>query len=218
MFDMDGLMVDTERLYVRANQVIAGRYGKTVTPAIITKMVGRSTIASLEIFASELGIAVEASELARQRSLVMLELMNEDLVAMPGLGELLQYLRPRYRMALATGSPSTLMFHIVEKLLLGPYFDVLQSSDDIAQGKPHPAIYLKTSERLSVPPEECIVLEDSGSGVQAGRAAGCYVIAVPSEHTRHQDLSDAHVSVPDLHAALDHIAERSGVVRQRLIK
>lgn len=217
MFDMDGLMVDTERLYVRANQVIAGRYGKTVTPAIIIKMVGRSTLASLEIFASELGIAVEASELARQRSLVMLDLMNEDLVAMPGLNPLLEYLRPRYRMALATGSPSTLMMHIVRKLSLEPFFDVLQSSDDIAEGKPHPAIYLRTSERLGVRPEECIVLEDSGSGVKAGRAAGCYVISVPSEHTRNQDHSDAHVSVADLHAALDHIVQRSHIVRQHSI-
>ncbi len=208
---MDGLMVDTERLYVRANQVIAGRYGKTVTAAIITKMVGRSTIASLEIFASELGIAVEASELARQRSLVMLDLMNDDLVAMPGLDELLNYLRPRYRLALATGSPSTLMMHIVRQLALEPFFDVLQSSDDIPLGKPDPAIYLRTSERLGVRPEQCIVLEDSASGVKAGRAAGCHVIAVPSEHTRLHDLSDAHVCVADLHAAQAYIMERTPI-------
>ncbi len=211
MFDMDGLMVDTERLYVRANQVIAGRYGKTITPAIITKMVGRSTLASLEIFARELGIAVEASELARQRSAVMLELMDDDLVAMPGLNELLEYLRPRYRMALATGSPDTLMMHIVRKLALERFFDVLQSSDDIALGKPNPEIYLRTSKRLGVRPEQCIVLEDSGSGVKAGRAAGCYVIAVPSEHTRDHDLSDAHVCVPDLHAALAYIMNHAAI-------
>ena len=211
MFDMDGLMVDTERLYVHANQVIAGRHGKTVTAAIITRMVGRSTLASLEIFASELGIAVEASELARQRSEVMLELMDEDLDPMPGLQELLAYLRPRFRLALATGSPITLMMHIVRKLKLEPFFDVLQSSDDIKLGKPNPEIYLRTSDRLRVRPEECIVLEDSASGVKAGRAAGCYVIAVPNEHTRQHDLSDAHVCVPDLHAVKAYIMNNAAL-------
>lgn len=211
MFDMDGLMVDTERLYLRANEVIASRYGKTVTAATITKMVGRATLASLEIFAGDLGIEVAASELARQRSLVMLELMDGDLVAMPGLNELLEYLRPRYRLALATGSPSTLMMHIVKQLALESFFDVLQSSDDIPLGKPNPAIYLKTSERLGVRPEECMVLEDSSFGVKAGRAAGCHVIAVPSEHTRHQDLSDAHICVADLHAAQAYIMEHTPI-------
>lgn len=205
IFDMDGLMVDTERLYVHANQLIADRYGKMVTDATIMRMMGRGTLESLEIFASDLGIAADPRELVREREAVMLKLLGEDLVVMPGLNELLQWLRPRCRLALATGSSNVLMECIIGQLALEPVFEVMQCSDGIPFGKPNPAIYLRTIERLGVRPEECIVLEDSSNGVRAGRAAGCYVIAVPNEHTQHHDLSAAHARVADLHEAKAHI-------------
>ena len=217
IFDMDGLMVDTERLYIHANQVIASSYGKTVTDATIVKMMGRATMESLGIFATDLQIAADPGELARQREAVMLRLITEDLVVMPGLNELLAWLRPHHRLALATGSSSTLMMHIITQLALEPLFEVLQSSDGIPFGKPNPAIYLKAIEHLNLRPEQCIVLEDSSNGVKAGRAAGCYVIAVPNDHTRHHDLSAAHTCVADLHAAKDGIAQlHQGIAREPL--
>jgi HAD superfamily hydrolase (TIGR01509 family) len=205
LFDMDGLMVDTERLYLQANDRIAARYGTTVTMGTIAKMMGRATLESLRIFADDLRIAAEPRELQAQRDVIMLELVQSDLVTMPGLDEIIAYARQHFRLGLATGSSTPFMTEVLRRLGLLSTFDVLQSSDDLAHGKPNPEIYLRTAKRLSVEPEQSIVLEDSSNGVRAGWAAGCYVIAVPNEHTQAQDLSAAHVRLPDLHAAMAHI-------------
>jgi HAD superfamily hydrolase (TIGR01509 family) len=205
IFDMDGLMADTERLYIAANHRLAGLYGKTVTMATIARMMGRATLESLQLFADELGISEPAASLMRVREGYMLELIHQGLEPMPHLAEIIDYTAQRYPLAVATGSSEKLMREVLARLGIAGRFQLLQCSDELKFGKPNPEIYLRTVARLGAEPAACVVLEDSSNGCRAAVAAGCYTIAVPNEHTRMQDLSMAQVQAESLLGALDEI-------------
>lgn len=210
VFDMDGLMVDTERLYIASNHDIAARYGKSVGPEVLRQMMGRVPMESMGIFCRALQIEQPAEVILKQRDDLMEARLREGFRTLPGLGELIEYASGRYRLAIATGSPKRFLDIIVDRLQLRDRFEVLQTSDGITQGKPHPEIYLQAMAKLGVAGEQCIVLEDSPNGMKAGRTAGAYVIGVPNEHTRDGDLSAAHVCVRDLHEARQHVMTLEG--------
>ncbi len=205
IFDVDGVMVDTERLYVQTMRQVARRFGREVSDDTLARMMGRAPIESLRIFVSDLGLAEDPHELMALRERMMLQSFEQGLDPMPGLMELLEWARPRLRLAIATGSPRRLLDVILDRLGIADRFQAIQSGDDITRGKPHPEIYQRVLGQLGLPPEKCVVIEDSGNGVRSGKSAGCHVIAVPNEATRGQDFSPADVVVPDLGAALAHL-------------
>ncbi len=208
IFDMDGLMIDTERLYFETEREMAKNFGKELRDETLWKMMGRKPIESLEIYAKDLGIDVPAQKLVEIRNRLFLEKLMKDLVPMKGLFELLEEFKGKLMLAVATGSPVKLLDIILDRLNLRDYFDVLQASDNIVNGKPDPEIYIKAIESLNACPEECIVLEDSGNGALAGKSAGCYTIAVPSEYTLMQDFSFVDYRAADLIDARQHIKSK----------
>ena len=105
----------------------------------------------------------------------------------------------------ASGIPDARIVIVVDQLEIRDKFNVLQASDEIEKGKPHPEIFLKTCSKLGLKPAECIVLEDSLNGVTAGKRAGCYVIAVPSAYTKNERFDIADFIAPDLFSAAGHI-------------
>jgi len=199
IFDLDGLLIDSETLYHKVSYVMTAELGKTLTEATIAKQMGRSPLESLEIYRRDLGIEhLSAQELVDMRHERMVREFRENLKPMPGALEIIRELRGRIRMALATGSPKELMEIAFNRFELGPYFEHVQTSEDLLLGKPDPEIYNLTINALQLIPGECIVLEDSANGVLSGHRAGCFVIAVPNEHTRRQDFSCADEKVDNL--------------------
>jgi HAD superfamily hydrolase (TIGR01509 family) len=205
IFDMDGLMIDTERLYFETEREMARSFGKEVKDETLWKMMGRSPTESLRVFAEDLMIAVPAGELARIREERMAEKMKADIAPMKGLYEIIHTFSGRLKLAIATGSPQRLMDIAIDRLGIRKKFDILQASEEIPRGKPHPDIYLRTAQRLGSAPEECVVLEDSENGAKAGLRAGCYTIAIPSEYTNKQDFSGVDFLARDLLEARKHI-------------
>jgi HAD superfamily hydrolase (TIGR01509 family) len=199
IFDLDGLLIDSETIYRKISYKMAADLGKTLHDGIWVKQMGRSPIESLRIFKEELGITSHtAQELVDERNLLLLEGFGTDLQMMPGALEIIHAFHGKMRMAIATGSPRMLMEIAISKLGLNGYFEYLLPSDDVAAGKPDPEIYSRTIEAMGLQPDECIVLEDSSNGALAGHRAGCYVIAVPSDYTRNQDFSFANHVAEDL--------------------
>ena len=194
-------MVDSERLYFEVEREMASQYGKAVREEIFWQMMGRKPIEGLAIFVQELGLPLEPAEAVKIRNDLLRKRMKEDLRAMPGLFSILDALHGKFKLAVATGAPREFLDIAIDKLGIRKKFDVLQASDDIQSGKPNPEIFLKTCERLGVKPRQAIVLEDSENGVAAGKRAGCFVIAIPSEYTRCQDLSQADYIAADLFEA-----------------
>ncbi len=199
IFDLDGLLIDSETIYRKITYKMAADLGKTVSDGIWAKQMGRSPLESLTIFRRELGITeFTAQELVDQRNVLMLEAFHNELQLLPGAMEIIHAFHGKMRMAIATGAPKELMEVAISQLGLSGYFENMLPSDDLVAGKPDPEIYLATIKALGLSPEECIVLEDSSNGAMAGHLAGCYVIAVPSVFTEDQDFSFANYVADDL--------------------
>lgn len=206
IFDMDGLMIDSERFYIETEHDMARDMGKIFREETITKMMGRSPLQAMEIFCRDLEIDEQrAPELLAERDVIMERRLRNELEALPGLFEIIERYRGRLQLAIATGAPMKFLDIVVDKLKIRDNFTVLQSSDTVKEGKPSPEIYLKAAAGLGIEPAECVVLEDSSNGALAGKRAGSYVVAVPSEHTYKQDFSFSDYVAKDLHDAAEHI-------------
>jgi HAD superfamily hydrolase (TIGR01509 family) len=205
VFDMDGLMIDSERLYFQTQHDIASRYGKKVTDQLLWRMMGRKPIESVKIFIRDLNIRESAEAVLELRNEMMRKKLKTELAVMPGLNEIIRFFSSKINLGIATGASKEFLDIVVDKLGIRNHFLVLQASDEIINGKPDPEIYLTACQKLGVFPPDCVVLEDSENGVWAGKNAGCYVIAVPSEYTRAQDFSPADIIVNNLIEAKEHI-------------
>jgi HAD superfamily hydrolase (TIGR01509 family) len=214
IFDMDGLMVDTEKLYLAALHEIAAGYNIKVIPEMaIIKMMGRSPLESMRIFKEEFLLAATVEELLNQRETLMEQKLRSGVTPMKGLFEIIDRFYGRLQLAVATSSNRCFLDIVVDSLGIRNKFAVLQASDGIGRGKPDPEIFMKTVTRLHLKPEDCIVLEDSVNGVRSGFNAGCYVIAVPQANTRNQDFSPAKYIAGDLIEAQAHILALIGEER-----
>ena len=205
IFDMDGLMIDSEQLYMKVQHELADRFNRTLTREIRQQMMGRKPIESLRFFVQTLDIPITAGKMLEIRTGMIKEGFSKEIIAMPGLFHILDTYFGKLKLAVGTGSQKELMDMVVDRLNIREKFDVLQNSDDVENGKPDPEIYLKACGKLGLPPGECVVLEDSLNGIIAGKRAGCYSIAVPSEYTNDQDFSSADYIAKDLFDAADHI-------------
>jgi HAD superfamily hydrolase (TIGR01509 family) len=205
VFDMDGLMIDSEKVYWEVGRQMAREFGKELSDQTLGKMMGRSPLKSVEIYARDLGLSQSPVELLEMREARVMRALEAGVDPMPGLFEVLDAFKPRHKLAIGTSAPMYLVDVIAKHLRLRPYFDVIQTSDDVVHGKPDPEIYLKAMARLDVPPAECAVLEDSSNGAMAGKRSGAYTIAVPSQYTRDQDFSFVDYLASNLIDAARHL-------------
>lgn len=205
IFDMDGLMIDSERLYFQTEREIARKFQKNVSNETLGRMMGRKPIESMKLFVEELGLPLSPEEVLETRTRIMHEKMKTELMAMPGLHHILDAFYGRLKLAVCTAAQEEFLDIALDRLNIREKFSALQTSDGIQKGKPDPEIYLAACEKLGLKPQECVVLEDSSNGALAGKRAGSYVIAVPSEYTRGQDFSFADFVAADLFQAEKHI-------------
>jgi HAD superfamily hydrolase (TIGR01509 family) len=206
IFDMDGLMIDSERLYWQVEKDLARSYRKEVKKETLWQMMGRRPIDGLRIFVREVGLPITPEEALALRDVRMRKKYSEESEAMPGLFHILDAFYGKLKMAVCTGAQEEFLAIVVDRLKIRDRFDVLQGSDGFDKGKPDPEIYSATCARLGLEPAQCIVLEDSSNGALAGVRAGCYTIGVPSEYSRGQDFSFADFVAADLFAAEKHIS------------
>lgn len=211
IFDMDGLMIDSESIYWAVGRRIAKSYGKEVSNETLGRMMGRSPLDSVKLFVRELQLDVDPAELLAKREEEVFQLLKQGVMPMPGLREVLDQFRPLYKLAISTSARRPFVDVILAGLGIADRFAVLQTSDDVVHGKPEPEIYLKAMSKLGVKPSESVVLEDSSNGALAGKRAGATVIAVPSIFTKDQDFSFVDFRARDLFEAAELIAgdERS---------
>jgi len=205
IFDMDGLMIDSEKVYFEAGRIIAREFGKEVSDQTLGRMMGRKPLESVALFAKELEIDEPAENLLKRREAKVMGVLEQGVEKMPGLDFILETLQAAHPLAIATSAPKYIVDVVMRKLDVRRYFKVVQTSDDVVNGKPDPEIYLKAMGKLEVKPGECIVLEDSSNGALAGKRAGAYVIAVPSVYTRGQDFSFVDYVALDLTDAGRHV-------------
>jgi HAD superfamily hydrolase (TIGR01509 family) len=200
LFDMDGLMVDSEPLWFEVERDFACARGGDFTPELARECVGRGLANTLAVMHRTCGFPVDPVRDAADLVDRFIARVGE-LALKPGFLELFDEARSRgVPRALASSSARRLVEATLDRFAVRPHFDAVVSGDDVTHPKPAPDIFLEAARRLGVAPHACVVLEDSLSGVRAARAAGIPVIAVPESHPEpFAALADA-VAI-DLHAA-----------------
>jgi HAD superfamily hydrolase (TIGR01509 family) len=199
-FDMDGLIVDTEPLYMIALSKVAQARGKSYPLSLKQEMMGRRAIDSLRIFKERLGLSDSVEELLKERDEIFEDLLEKEKIKpMPGFFELLDNINKlSLKKAISSSSKREWIDIILKKLGIFSEFEVIISGDEVTHGKPHPEIYLLSLKRLNVSPKECIVFEDTVTGVESAKSAGLYCIAVPNQFSKGQDFSKADLVVDSL--------------------
>lgn len=181
IFDLDGLLVDSEPVWFRVRTEMFGRYGLTWTDDDQKALMGRSTQSWIDYVFDRLGGRLTPEEVRAQTlSAMVREYRTGGVRLMPGANEALSYCVDRFLVGLASGSPPELIGAALEAFGWQSRFRDVLSSDHVAHGKPAPDAYLEVMRRLGVSGPESVVVEDSGSGIQAGRAAKACVAAVPN--------------------------------------
>ncbi len=201
VFDLDGLMVDSEPLAEQAWRRVLSRYGHELDAETISSMVGRRLTDSARLVKERYGLATSVEEVASEKSQEFTGLLAGNLRPMPGLSELLAAIDRRGLIrAVATSSGTRYAQIALREIGAADGFAAVVTGDDVPRGKPAPDIYLAAAGALSLPPAACLALEDSLHGVHAAKAAGMVCVAVPNELTAGLDLSAADQILPSLTA------------------
>lgn len=201
LFDMDGVLLDTENFYTEATQKIVARWGKTFDWSLKQNMVGRPAIESARYLVDALELPITPEDYLAERE-DGLRARMPDALAMPGAVELTSELRERgIPMAVATSS-SRELFEL-KTTHHGAWFAgfaavIVGDDPRVARGKPAPDIFLIAAEALGAAPEDCLVVEDSPAGVAAAHAANMQVLAVPYPGLDPARLTDADLLLDSL--------------------
>jgi len=180
LFDMDGLLLDSEPVWFAVEAAAVERLGGTWAPEHQAALIGGTIDASCRYMIEHTGADISVEELTGQLLADMVRHFRSDLPLHAGAIELVDAVRAA---GVPTGLVSSSYRVLVDAALvrLGRHrFDVTVAGDEVARGKPHPEPYLTACDRLGVAPGATVVLEDAASGVTAAEAAGCAVVAVPS--------------------------------------
>lgn len=215
IFDMDGLLVDTEHLAYGAMDAFLVKHGLERRQEIHDQMLGRRLPEAVAIIREGYGMTLPLPDLIDDYALMRREALIGNVVPLPGATEIVQFGHDAgLRVALASsGLRDQVLLSLAEAGLSGQ-FEVLVTGDDVDRGKPAPDIYLKAAEDLGIDPAVCVVFEDAPAGIAAAVAAGMHAVAVPNEHSRVMPFEVApDTTLETLHDAIPWL-EKHGVQRR----
>lgn len=200
IFDMDGLLVDSEPVWDQARRAMAAQAGKDWNQDDHRACMGVSTLEWASYMIRRLELSLAPQEVADAIIARMVEMYRERIPFLPGALEAVDLAVRHYPAAVASGSPPRLIDVVVNSPALRGKFRVVVDSDGLPAGKPAPDVYLETARRLGIAPERCVCLEDSANGILAGKRAGMAVIAVPDPRfsPARQALEQADVVLSSL--------------------
>lgn len=200
IFDHDGVIADTEPIHFRADNAILARYGLSISAEANDSLVGISTKKSWEILREMFKIPEAAEWLAEEKTNEAARIIaNDGIAPNKGLLQLLEQLKRKgYALAIASGQYRRIIDAVLAKLKIGAYFSTVVSAEDTTFGKPNPEVFLTAAKRLGAKPAECVVIEDSESGVTAAKAAGMACVALKTQATASHDVSKADVIIGSL--------------------
>lgn len=198
IFDMDGVIVDTEPLHYIAYHKHFNHLDIDVPHELYASFTGLSTKNTYQRLIENFGLTHSVEELIQAKRDFFNDLFDtkEDLELLPGVYNLIKNLHASgIQLVLASSASKVTIKRVFDRFGLHQYFTHTVSGEDFPQSKPNPAIFLKAAELSGTPVSECIVIEDSANGIKAANAAGIYCVAYKSENTAPQDLSLANIVI-----------------------
>jgi HAD superfamily hydrolase (TIGR01509 family) len=200
VFDLDGVMVDSEPVHERATAEYLDGLGATVDQELFDDMMGRRVRDLTDAIAERLGLPPE--RVFCDREAIFWRLLDEGIEPMPGLHAAVDRLAGAgLPLAVASSGTRAYVDHVLERLEVRAAFDAVVSGEDVHRAKPDPEIYLLAAERLHADPGDCVAIEDTTHGIAAARGAGMRAVAVTHPLNATLDLTAADAVVTDLAAA-----------------
>jgi pseudouridine-5'-monophosphatase len=192
VFDLDGVIANTEDLYEQAGETVLGRRGKTYDAELRERIMGRPVVDAIQIMIDCHSLSDTVDDLMCECADVLERLIATSLAPMPGAVTLVDDLHAaNFPIAVATSATPEYADNVLTRLNLKQRFRFILTSADIRCGKPDPEIYLLSAARLGIAPPQMMVLEDSANGCLAAVNAGAFTVAVPNRHTRNHNFAGA---------------------------
>jgi HAD superfamily hydrolase (TIGR01509 family) len=208
IFDMDGVIVDTEPLYIKMNKDFLSQHNAFISDEAYNQFIGISATTMWDYLREKYHLPFTTNELIGLEKQAKYDILDKSpLKPIDGIVDLLDMLKSKnYRIAIASSSMRKNIELIISKTNLNGYFDCFISGEDIQYGKPAPDIFLKAMNHFHEIPENCIVLEDSKNGVLAANAANMFCIGFQNKNSGNQDLSTANRIVKSISEVGDFIS------------
>jgi HAD superfamily hydrolase (TIGR01509 family) len=204
VFDMDGVLVDSEPMHVDAMREVLRPLGLAYTDADNARYFGFTDPEVFRDLNARLGLSLDEVEMTRRRAGIIVRLTRERDLAMDGVRDVLPRLAAAgYRLALASSSAPEIIAATLDTLGVRRLFAVELSGLAVGRGKPAPDIFLEAARRLGLPPARCVVVEDSRNGLLAAKAAAMACVVIPCAATRAQDFTGADWRCSSLSDLLD---------------
>lgn len=181
IFDMDGVLIDTERISFKSFQEVFKKYSYEIDEKFYLTMIGRNVKSIRGLMENEYGTSFPFDEIYEQKVNLSREIISRDGVIMKkGVHELIDYLiKENYKIAVATSTSRIRALQLLEEIGVKQKVNFVICGDQVENSKPDPEIFLKAAKGLGVEPEKCIVIEDSDAGITAAHAAKMIGINVP---------------------------------------
>lgn len=208
IFDMDGVLIDSEPLWKIAMEEVFISIGCPLTRKDFQKTVGLRLDEVIEYWYAHTGWDNTSPKEVENRIVQrMIELLKEYGEPLSGVVDTLKHLKSKnFKIGLATSSYEVLINTVLDTLLIRDYFDFTHSAEKESYGKPHPAVYLSVAKKFNIHPKDCLVIEDSLNGIISGKAARMKVVCIPEKsHSLEPKLSLADYQFEDMSLFLDHI-------------
>ena len=206
IFDMDGLMIDSERVTFEGYKHVLAKHNLTLSLEAYKTLLGKPVKAVYELFHKDYGDDFDVEETIKAVHQYMADLFDQEGVPLKkGLLELLIYLKENnYKTIVATSSTRKRVDHILGLADIIKYFDDSICGDEVTHGKPHPEVFLRACEKLGVNPSDAIVLEDSEAGIQAAYSGNIDVICIPDMKYPEQEFEKMTTKILD---SLDQVID-----------
>jgi len=179
VFDLDGVLVDSEPVWEEVRRDLVAARGGHWNPDTQDRLMGMSTAEWSAYLSGDLGVRLTPAEVADAVTAAMAARYTEHLPLLPGAVDAVRRMRSRFAVGLASSAPRSLIETVLDASGLRPAFAAVRSTEEEARGKPAPDVYLTVAGLLGVPPGSCAAVEDSSNGLRSAAAAGMTVIAVP---------------------------------------
>ena len=188
IFDMDGVIIDSNPPHKISLRQFCEKYGYQLSDEeLIKKIYGRTNKEWIATLFGKPLTPAQLSAYGEEKEQLFRDLYRKDMKALPGLEDFLKRLSEnKIPNAIGTSAPRSNVDFVLDGLHLRKYFNVILDESSVNHGKPNPEIYLKVAAALQYPPEQCIVFEDSLSGIASAQAAGCKVVGVTTTHTKEE--------------------------------
>lgn len=197
IFDLDGVLIDSEGLYYRAYTEVLKPYGVTVTQREYEEYWIAQGIGP-EYIVKKHNLSVSPHTLRTLRSPIFLKLLETEVRLMPYAKDALTHLSEHFGLTVATNSNREHLDFVLKRFGIDRFFDHTVARQDYERAKPEPDAFLAAAKRLGLAREQCVVVEDTYRGVTAAAKAGIACIAVPNEYTQNNDFSQAALLLPNL--------------------